>query len=196
MKGDMFEEWSDTHEHILRMSVNKYDRLSSALMKLAGIDRDDLLQELRIRIILNFRRGVPEHLSTSTIIDMIVRRDLMDMLDTANKKSQVPREALISIDGSELGDSLPLGNSLVDYSIDVEEEAVVSYIKHELRQALLQYHQERVVDAFLWCIENEEKHIPGKLPYVTFYEVQRNARRILEHLVYPNPNQEDDHGLS
>jgi hypothetical protein len=192
VKDDMFEEWSDTHDHILRMSLNKYDRLSSALMRLAGIERDDLLQELRIRIILNFRRGVPKHLALATIIDMIVRRDLMDMLDTANKKSLVPRDALISMDSSEEG-SLPLENSLVDYSIDVEQEAVVSYIKRELRQALLQYHRERVVDAFLWCIENDEKHIPGKLPYITFYEVQRNARRILEHLIYQNPNQEDDH---
>jgi hypothetical protein len=192
----MFEEWSDTHEHILRMSVNKYDRLSSALMKLAGIERDDLLQELRIRIILDFRRGVPEHLSLSTIIDMTVRRDLMDMLDTANKKSLVPRDALVSMDISEQEDSLPLGNSLIDYSIDVEQEAMVSCIKQELRQALLQHHQERVVDAFLWCIENEEKHIPGKLPYVTFYEVQRNARRILEHLIYGSPSKEDDHDRS
>jgi hypothetical protein len=190
----MFEEWSDVHDHILRMSVNKYDRLSSVLMRLAGMERDDILQELRIRIILNLRRGVPQHLSLATIIDMIVRRDLMDMLDTANKKSLVPRDALISMDSSEQGDNPPLGDSLIDYSIDVEQEAVVSYIKRELRKALLQYHQERVVDAFLWCIENEEKHIPGKLPYITFYEVQRNARRILEHLIYQNPNQEDDHG--
>jgi len=194
VKSDVFEEWSDTHDHILRMSVNKYDRLSSALMRLTGIERDDLLQELRIRIILNFRRGVPKHLSLATIIDRIVRLDLMDMLDTANKKSLVPRDALISMDSSEEEDNPPLGNSLIDYSIDVEQEAVVSYIKRELRQALLQYHQERVVDAFLWCIENEEKHIPGKLPYITFYEVQRNARRILERLIYRNLNQEDDYG--
>jgi len=194
VKGDMFEEWSDTHDHLLRMSVNKYDRLASALIRLVGIERDDLLQELRIRIILNFRRGVPEHLSLATVIDMIVHRDLMDMLDTANKKSRVPRDALISMGSSEQEDSQPPENSLIDYATDVEQEAIVSYIKRELRQALLQHHQERVVDAFLWCIENEEKHIPGKLPYITFYEVQRNARRILERLLYPNPAQEDDHG--
>jgi hypothetical protein len=194
VKDETFEEWSDTHDRILRMSVNKYDRLASTLMRLAGMERDDLLQELRIRIILNFRRGVPKHLALATIIDMIVRRDLMDMLDTANKKSLVPRDALVSMDISEQEDSLPLGNSLIDYSTDVEQEAIMSYIKQELRQALQQHHQERVVDAFLWCIENEEKHIPGKLPYITFYGVQRNARRILERLVYPNPNQENDHG--
>jgi len=176
------ENWDQEFDHKLRRCIGMYRCLAATVVRELGWDWDDLFQELRIRILLELRKNRVNAADLENMFSTIVHMDLIDLLSTARKKSAIPRVKLKSLSDliEKEEEELAFEDSVPDPGVDVEREAIITDLKQQLRDALLKRHKGHVVDAFIWCIEHEEKHIPGRMHYKTFYEVRRTAQAFLQ----------------
>ena len=178
-------DWNQGLEHKLRLCIRRYRYLFATVARELGWDWDDLLQELRIRMLLEIRRDRVSPTDLEKMFGTIVHMDLIDLLSTARRKSAIPHAKLKSLSDKieEEEYEIAFEDSFPDPSIDVEGEAIISELKQQLRRALLKRHKEHLVDAFMWCIEHGEKHIPGRIHYKTFREVRRTAQAFLQQVL-------------